>query len=169
MPSLSAHGLTVAPPSGWEGRIFRRPQQGEVASADTGGGAPAPAGAQTFPVLHVATIPLPNNVADYASDAVEDLGPNDSIVVLKEFAPANATQALFASEGLPRTLDPDAFAPNALQRHIAGQAGYQAFFHEVARAFCLYGILGGYTNRHQVVPGVVQVLESVSIDPVSSP
>jgi len=169
MPSLSAHGLTIATPPGWEGRIFRRPQHGEVGAADSDVGPAAPLGAQTFPVVHVATIPLPRNVADYASDAVEDLGPTDSIVVLKEFAPANATQALFGPAGLPRTLDPDDFAPNALQRRIAGQAGYQRFFHEAARAFCLYVILGGYSNRYQIVPGVDQVLGSIRIDSASSP
>ena len=167
MPSLSAHGLSVATPPGWEGRIFRRPADGEIGAADVGPAAPP--GAQTFPVLHAATIPLPSNVADYASDAVEDLGPNDSIVVLKEFAPANAGQALFGAVGLPRSIDPDDFAPNALQRRIAGQGGYQHFFHEGARAFCLYVILGSFANRSNVVPGVDQVLAAITIGPSASP
>ena len=169
MASLSAHGLAVDTPTGWEGRIFRRLQYGEVAAAGSDLGPAAPAGAQTFPVLHVATIPLPSNVADYASDAVQELGPSDSIVVLKEFAPPNVSEALFGAEGLPRSLDPDDFAPNVLQRRLAGQAGYQRFFHEATRAFCLYVILGGYGNRYQVVPGVNQVLDSVQIAPASSP
>jgi hypothetical protein len=168
MPSLAAHGLSVTTPPGWEGRIFRRPAHGEVAAEDDVGPA-APPGAQTFPVLHVATIPLPANVADYASDAVGDLGANDSIIVLKEFAPANAASALFGADGLPRAIDPDDFAPNVLQRRIVGQGGYQHFFHEATRAFCLYVVLGAYTNRIQVAPGVDQVLANIAIDPTATP
>jgi len=167
VPSLSAHGLSVATPPGWEGRIFRRAGYGEAAAASDVGPA-APPGAQTFPVLHVATIPLPSNVADYASDAVEDLGPSDSIVVLKEFAPTNAGEVLFGAVGIPRSIDPDDFAPNALQRRIAGQGGYQHFFHEGERAFCLYVILGSFANRYQVVPNVDRVLASITIGPGAS-
>ena len=167
MPSLSAHGLSVATPPGWEGRIFRRAGYGEATAASDVGPA-APPGARTFPVLHVATIPLPSNVADYASDAVEDLGPSDSIVVLKEFAPTNAGEVLFGAVGIPRSIDPDDFAPNALQRRIAGQGGYQHFFHEGERAFCLYVILGSFANRYQVVPNVDRVLASITIGPGAS-
>ena len=110
----------------------------------------------------------PSNVADYASDAVEDLGPSDSIVVLKEFAPTNAGEVLFGAVGIPRSIDPDDFAPNALQRRIAGQGGYQHFFHEGERAFCLYVILGSFANRYQVVPNVDRVLASITIGPGAS-
>jgi hypothetical protein len=170
VPSLQAHGLTVEPPRGWEGRIFRRPEHGEVSSAAAGApGAPAPQGEETYAVVHVATIPLPVTVADYASDAVPDLGPNDALVIVKEFAPSEAGTPLFAPVGLPRSLDPDAFDPATLQRRLPGQAGVQRFFHESERAFCLYVVLGGYSNRHSVVPGVNAVLSSVLIDPLTSP
>lgn len=170
MPSLQAHGLTVAPPRGWEGRIFRRPQHDEVSSAAAGApGAPAPIGEETYPVVHVATIPLSATIADYASDAVTDLGPRDAIVIVKEFAPSEAAKALFGPAGLPRSLDPDAFDPATLQRRLPGQAGVQRFFHESGRAFCLYVVLGAYPNRHSVVPGVNAVLSTLRIDPLTSP
>ncbi len=169
MPQLAAHGLSVDTPRGWEGRIFRRPQSGQVTAADAPPGPPAPPGELTFPVLHASTIALPNDVADYASEAVVGLGPDDAIVVLKEFAPANAAQPLFAAAGLPRTLDPDAFAPNVLQRRIRGQAGLQRFFHDGGRAFCLYVVLGAYTNRQRVVPRVDAVLASIQISPQATP
>jgi hypothetical protein len=170
MAELTAHGLTVETPSGWEGRIFRRPQHGEVAasSADSPG-PPGPPGEQSYPVVHVATIPLPPEVADYASDAVDRLGPNDALIVLKEFAPSLAAEALFAPPGLRRLLDPDSFDPNGLQRRLPGQAGLQYFFHEAGRAFCLYAVLGGYVNRHAVVPGVNAVLATVRIAAPASP
>ena len=167
MPQLQAHGLTLHTPGGWEGRIFRRPQFGQVATDASGDapGQPAPFGEQTFPVMHAATIALPANVADYASDAVTQLGANDALVILKEFAPSEATTPLFASSGLPRSLDPDSFNPDVLQRRLAGQAGVQRFFNEGGRAFCLYVVLGGYANRQGVVPGVNKVLAGIQIGP----
>jgi hypothetical protein len=169
MPQLEAHGLTLHTPGGWEGRIFRRPQHGEVSTSASGDapGAPAPPGEQTFPVMHAATIALPPAVADYCSDAVTELGPNDAIVVLKEFAPAATSKALYASVGLPRPLDPDGFNPAVLQRRLPGQAGLQRFFQEGGRAFCLYVVLGGFNNRQSVVPGVNTVLSGIQIVPSS--
>jgi hypothetical protein len=115
--------------------------------------------------MHAATIALPANVADYASDAVTDLGANDALVVLKEFAPSEATTPLFASSGLPQPLEPDVFNPDMLQRRLVGQAGVQRFFNEGGRAFCLYVVLGGYANRQGVVPGVNKVLAGIQIGP----
>jgi hypothetical protein len=169
MADLSAHGLAVSTPPGWEGRIFRRLHAGQVAAASGDVGPPAPAGEETYPVVHAATIPLSSGVADYASDAVEHLGPGDAIIVIKEFAPRNATQAVFASSALPRSLDPDFFAPDMLQRRLSGQAGLQRFGSEGGRAFCLYVVLGSYQNRHQVVPSVNAVLGSLRIDPLPGP
>jgi hypothetical protein len=163
MADIQAHGLAVQTPPGWEGRIFRRRQAGESsAQADVPGRA-APAGEQVFPVVHVASIPLAADVADFVSDAVEHLRPKDAIVVLKEYAPGNIETKLFAPQGLPRRLDPDAFDPRVLNRQISGQAGLQRFFQESGRAFCLYVVLGGYQRRHDVVPAVNTVLDSVQI------
>lgn len=168
MAQIRAHGLAVQPPPGWEGRIFRRRQAGELSAQAEAPGPAAPAGEQTFPVVHVATIPLATDVADFVSDAVEHLGPTDAIVVLKEYAPANATARLFDATGLPQSLDPDAFDPRVLNRQLAGQAGLQHFFNDSGRAFCLYAVLGGYQRRHDVVPGVNAVLRTVQIDPAGT-
>jgi hypothetical protein len=172
MAELQAHGLTVSTPTGWEGRIFRRADASELRGASTDGpvdGAPAPATEIVSPVLHVATIPLASDVADYASDAVDQLGPADALVVLKEFDPSETQYPLFAASGLPRDLDPDWFGPAGLQRTLPGQAGLQLFFQEGGRAFCLYVVLGGYARRYDVVPGVNAVLATISIDPLAGP
>src|SRR5260370_13080205 len=152
MADLQAHGLAVQTPPGWEGRIFRRRQAGELSSQSDVPGPPAPTGEQTFPVVHVATIPLAADVADFVSDAVEHLRPTDAIVVLKEYAPANTQTQLFAPPGLPRRLDPDAFDPRVLNRQLARQAGLQRFFQESGRAFCLYVALGGFHRPHELAP-----------------
>lgn len=162
MPELSAYGLTVDPPAGWEGRIFRRVEAGEARASEVAG-PPAPPGELTFAVVHVATIPLPSDMADYGSDVVSELGADDALVILKEFEPASASQPLFESRGMPRPLDPGAFDPAMLQRRLDGQAGFQAFFNEAGRAFCLYVILGSYDNRIQTVARVNDVLATLSI------
>jgi hypothetical protein len=161
---LRAHGVAVDVPAGWDGRISRRPEHGEVgvASAD---GPPAEPGFTTRPVTHVASVPLPGDMADFGSNVVEELGPEDALVVLIEYDPASAGSALFASEGVPRALDPEGFSPNTLQRSVPGQAGLQLFVSEQGRALCLYVVLGSYSRRHEIVPRVNAVLGSLQIEP----
>ena len=167
MAELAAHGLHVDAPSGWEGRIFRRAEAGDI-QVEGVVGAAAPAGERTFAVVHVATIPLPLDIADYGSDVVEDLGRNDALIVLKEFDPADAHQPLFRRAGMPRALHHNSFRPDSLQRRLEGQAGYQAFFHENGRAFCLYVVLGDYGRRRQVVPRVNAVLATMQVESPNS-
>jgi hypothetical protein len=163
MSEIQAHGLAVDIPSGWEGRVFRRAEAGEVQAQGVTGAA-APMGELTFPVVHVATIPIPNDAADYGSDVVESLGPDDAFIVLKEFEPQDASAALFERQGMPRELTPEDFDPAALQRQLAGQAGRQVFFNEAGRAFCVYVVLGSYSRRNQVVPAVNAVLGGIRIE-----
>jgi hypothetical protein len=171
MGEIQAHGLAVSTPSGWEGRIYRRPAAGEVQGTSTDGpvaGAAAPSGEQVHPVVHVATIPLAADVADFASDAVDGLGPADAIVVLKEFDPSETRFVLFGARGMPRALDPDWFDPSSLQRTLPGQAGLQRFFQDGGRAFCLYVVLGAFARRNDVVPRVNEVLATIQIDPLGT-
>ena len=172
MAELQGHGLAVSTPAGWEGRIYRRPSADELHGTSTAGpvsGAPAPSGELVHPVVHIATIPLAPDVADFASDAVDGLGPADAIVVLKEFDPSETAYVLFSAQGLPRDLDPDWFDPSGLQRTIPGQAGLQLFFQEGGRAFCVYVVLGSFARRNDVVPKVNEVLATIRIDPLGAP
>ena len=164
MGEINAHGMTVNVPAGWEGRIFRRKEAGEVRTAEVPG-AEAPVGEHTFPLAQFATVPLPVDAADYGSDVVESLGPGDVFVVLKEFAPEEGSSALFARAGLPRALDPEAFNPGTLQRTLPGQAGQQIFFNEGGRAFCLYVVIGDFRRRGELVSAVNRVLAQVKIQP----
>lgn len=50
MSEIEAHGLTVDVPPGWEGRVYRRAQAGELRPNNVAG-APAPPGELTFPVV----------------------------------------------------------------------------------------------------------------------
>jgi uncharacterized surface protein with fasciclin (FAS1) repeats len=164
MTDLDAHGISVAVPQGWEGRVFRRTPD-QVAAVS---GAPGPTAEIARAVAHVSTIPLPADTGDFASSAVELLGPNDALIVLFEYDPASAGQPLFQALGMPRTLRGDDFSASMLQRALRGQGGVQRFFQESKRAFCLYVVLGSLANRDRVVPGVNGVLSSFSIADTSS-
>jgi len=146
---LAAHGLQVFLPPRWEGAIFRRPPG---------------LGEQTFPVLHLATIPLPRERGDFGSGVVEALGRRDVFAAVFEYGPESVGRALFAHPGLPLPLAPDDFMPDTLQRTIPGQSGAQRFFTERGRAFCLYAVLGSHAWRRILVPALNGVLASVKVD-----
>jgi hypothetical protein len=167
MTDLDAHGISVTLPSGWEGRVFRRPAAGEfsISAAD---GPAAPPGETTNAVVHVSTIPLPPGMGDFGSEAVPDLGANDALVVLFEYDAQSAAQPLFARAGVPRQLSPDDFSPSVMQRVVRGQGGAQVFCHEAERAFCLYVVLGSFNNRQRLVPRVNEVLAAIDIAPVGA-
>ncbi len=162
MTALRAHGISVTVPSGWEGRVFRRPAAGET-MASAADGPPAPPGEITNAVVHVSTIALPPDAGDFASGAVDRLGPDDALVVLFEYEAASVGQPLFAALGIPRVLSPDDFSPGMLQRALRGQAGVQRFFQEAGRAFCLYVVLGSFVRRRELVVSVNEVLASLEV------
>lgn len=149
MSILSAAGIRVDLPSGWEGGIA------ESAVLEDG--------AVRRSVTHVANFPLPTTRGDYGGGAVELMGWSDVLVVLLEFEPASTAQPLFRMEGMPRTLRGSDFSRDTLQRRIEGHGGSQHFFHESGRAFCLYVVLGSYIDREDLIPGVNDVLAGVTI------
>ena len=167
MTDLVAHVIEVSLPTGWEGRLFRRPRDGEVATADAHiEGEPAAPQETTNAVLHASTIAVPPGVGDFASGAVDKLGPDDLFVVLFEYDPSSAGTELFKSAGIPRTLSADDFSPNVMQRAIRGQAGVQKFFKDQGRAFCLYVVIGAFARRKELVKRVNQVLATLVIEPL---
>jgi hypothetical protein len=91
------------------------------------------------------------------------MGWTDVLIVLLEFDPASVAQPLFALKAMPRTVRPSDFSRDTLQRRIEGQGGAQFFFHEAARAFCLYVVLGSHADREDLVPVVNDVLARIQI------
>lgn len=147
---ISASGLAITPPPGWEAAITTRP---------------ALAGEATWPVLHAATVPLPAGRGDYGSGLVETLGPTDVFVALLDFGPTNAGTALFAATSLP-ALTPDVYRPKALQRVVAGQAGVQRFCTVEGRALCLYSVIGSYAQRPALCARANAVLATLEVAPL---
>jgi hypothetical protein len=165
MAPLRAHGIDVALPAGWDGRISVR-GDGAPEAAVTASGTRV-ATLRSRPVAHLANFGLPADRGDFGSGAVELMGDQDVFVVLFEHEPEATTTALFRAEGLPRALTARDFDPATLRRGIPGQSAHQAFFQESGRAFCLYVVLGAHARRARLVPVVNRVLESVVIAPAA--
>ena len=153
---ISAYGLAVDVPSGWEARIRRLEPAGD--------------GLRAHPVLHAGDFALPEERGDFGSGAVETMGPSDAFIALVEYDPSSAGTALFSSNvATPLQVGADDFSTQQLQRTIRGQAGTQTFFVEGGRAFCLYVVLGSMANRHDAVPRVNAILSAIEIAPRVAP
>lgn len=157
MPSLSAHGLAVAPPSGWDAQIYTPPPEPGL-NLPLGRSQPTP------PILHVANFGLPPERGDFGSGAVEVMGSGAVFVALLEHPAAEAATALFASTVVPWPLSADDFSPNSLQRANSGQSGLQRFFVANGRPFCLYVVIGSHRQRAVLVREANRALAAVTID-----
>lgn len=153
---VRSSGIDVAVPSGWDAEIYRREADFAPQSGQSG---------DSRPVVHLGTFPLPQGRGDFGSGAVEIMNADDLLVVLFEYGQESAGTALFSKSGIPRVAAAD-FAPNNMQRPIAGQSGAQYFFNQSGRAFCLYVVLGAHARRNELIPEVNQVLAGLTIDPL---
>lgn len=152
MSTLRAHGLTVAAPTGWDVRIYRRN------TSD---------GSEPYPVVHAANFPLPRHRGDFGIGAVERMSARHALVVLFEYEPAAAHTPLFRSTARPSPKAGD-FHPDQLQRTRPGQSGAQWFFTEHDRPFCLYVVMGGHAHRGRLLPAVRELVDRVVIDRVAA-
>jgi hypothetical protein len=148
MTRLTAEGLSVEIPTGWDARIFRRP--------------PKPP-ETTHAVLHAANFALPPDAADYGDGAVQEMGASNVLVTLVEFHPSSVKTALFSPVGLPLPLRPQDADRTTLQRPMAGQAGIQRFFSLADRAWSLYVVLGSFDRRAALVGAANEVLSTLQV------
>jgi hypothetical protein len=121
----------------------------------------------SYPVGQFATFPLPDDIGDFGSGAVNLMGPGDVFTTLFEYGPESLGTALFSQQGLPTVLSPDDFSPVRLRRGLPGQSGMQRFFTEAGRPFSLYAVLGSHLRRDQLVPAVNALLSSLAISPAT--
>jgi hypothetical protein len=162
MAQLRGHEVACTLPAGWDGRITVRndgaPEAFRSGPLDLFVARPQP-------VVHLANFGLPEERGDFGSGAVELMGTRDVFMVLFEYEPESATQALFRRKGMPRKLSTNAFDGSMLRQGLPGQVGYQTFFNEAGRAFCLYVVLGNGSRRAPLVDLVNSVLATVQIEP----
>ena len=148
-PQIAAYGLAVSMPSGWEARVALR--------------TPATAQERTYPVMHLASFPLPVQRDDFGGDVTATMRSSDVFVVLFEYGPESVGQPLFSAEGIPR-VDAQMFAANRLQRPVPGQVGCQLFFTAGGRAFCLYVVAGSRASLPRIVGAVNDALGALQIE-----
>ena len=171
---LDAHGIATELPPGWEGTIGRRPDPAvdpasapspTAAAAATTTGPPATgADEQVLPTAHLASFPLPPDLGDFGSGAVELMTGTDAFVALVEYGPEAVDTPLFAAP-FPRRLDARAFRRAALQRTLPGQVGTQVFCTEGGRALCVYVVLGRATDLAPLLVPVNATLAATEIAP----
>ncbi len=152
MAMIRAHGIVARLPSGFEGRIFVRP----------------PTVGTSYPVGQFSTFPLPDDIGDFGSGAVNLMGVDDVFATLFEFGPESLGTALFSHQGRPTAFTPGDFSPVRLRRGLPGQSGTQWFFTEAGRPFSFYAVLGSHLRRDVLVPGVNALFSSLVISPSGS-
>lgn len=152
---ISAYGLALDAPSGWDARIRRNDAAGIVAGRQL----------RSHPVLHTADFALPDERGDFGSGAVETMHAPQAFVALVEYHPDSARTALFSPRAARPALAVDDFSPSRLQRTIRGQAGTQRFFVEAGRAFCLYVVAGSMAELPRTVSRVNATVGAIEIAP----
>jgi hypothetical protein len=166
--TVAAHGLRVALPARWEARLYRRERPDQPAWRVRHPNAYGSAEEVSHPVLHLANFALPAGRGDFGTGAVELMRPAHAFVAVVEFDPEEAGRPLFAARGLPRP-ELGEFAPNALQRRLPGQLGYQRFCTEHGRPFSVYAVLGSRHHAARLVEEVRAVLAGVTVDAAAHP
>lgn len=156
MAELRSHGVGVRVPAGWEAELATMMEE---TAAPVGFAEPPPR-----VLLHAANFALPVERGDYGSGAVEAMDSGSVLVVILEFDRPSASTALFATEGMPRSLSADDFSTQQLQRPQRSQTGVQRFFHVGNRAFCLYVVLGSHPMRGVLVNEANRLLAGIDIE-----
>ncbi len=156
---LAGHGISVALPDRWEGRLYLRDTTPAEGAHFAAYGWPDEA---PNPVLHLANFALPTGRGDFGTGAVEKMGEQHAFCSLVEYGDDEVGSALFSARGFPRLTVAD-FAPNQLQRTLPGQLGCQRFFTERGRAFCLYVVLGSQRNAVSLVQEVHAAIAQLKI------
>jgi hypothetical protein len=148
--SISGHGLSIALPPGWEGRISLPPPDGVE-------------GGTRNPVLHASSVALPQVRGDFGGGVVERLDPSGVFIALVEYDREATDTPLFATRGLPRGVSGAQFQTHTLQRGVAGQSGAQWFCQVAGRAFCLYIVLGAHRDRWRLATMASHVVQTITV------
>ncbi|MGH2868389.1 MAG: hypothetical protein ACRDNK_12590 [Solirubrobacteraceae bacterium] len=147
--SLEAHGIRVALPAHWSGRVFRR----------AGGNA----------TLHAASFSLVLDDGEFGDATTARMPPGGSFLALTEYLPGAGLvpgEGLFAPPRVALPLEPTRFSIKGLAHPRPGQAGAQQFFTSAGRPFCLYVVLAGPSgHRRRQLPRLDAILRSLRIAP----
>jgi hypothetical protein len=146
---LEAHGITVALPRGWSGRVFAGPA--DVAT------------------LHAGDFQLALDDGEFGDASTGFMPGISAFLALTEYRPGVGLEpgvGLFASRRIPLPLDPTSFGPRRLAHQRPGQVGTQHFFTSAGRPFCMYAVIAGpRSGRRGQLLALDRVLRSLRIAP----
>lgn len=147
---VAAHGIAVDLPDGWEGRIFRR--------------------GKGDPTLHAATFALPFEDGEFGTRATAKMPAGATFLTITEYRPGQGLEpgkGLFAARAIPLPIPRSRFRPNHLLVARPGQRGFQHFFTDGGRPFCLYAVIHEprLGAARADLGGVNRVLETLRIEP----
>ena len=163
MASLSAHGLSVDAPPGWDAAIYKR-QPDTFERQGLSAEQIELHAVEYQPIVHLSTRALPVVRGDLGGGIVSELGQEDVFLVLFEYGPTSAAEPLFADNvGVPWPLALEDFDAASLRTQLPGQLGCQRFFSLNGRAFMLYVVLGSESARRRLVPAVNAALATVTV------
>ncbi len=154
MSEVTGSGFTVDVPAGWEVDI--RPESAMLLGSDHDVVEPA--------VMHLANFQLPKALAEYGDELYTELGPADVFVSVIDFGPLEPGQQLFSHLGIPSSLAPEDFSPDAAVRGLAGGTATQYFFQEAGRGYCLFIVVGSHRERSDILDELNAVLSTVRFD-----
>lgn len=143
MKPLSAHGVTVAVPRGWDARASKR--DGTL-------------------TLHLANYAIPQRDGEFGPRATRTMPSGGVFLALTEYRPALAGKGLYRRRGVPRRLAPGDFSPNAVLNARRGQSGLQRFFSVGGRPFCLYAVVRAPGNSSKLVARANAVLRTLRVE-----
>jgi hypothetical protein len=146
---LRGHGIEVDLPSGWEGRIYRRPE--------------------ALPILHAGNFALPHRDGDFGTRAIPEMRGQGVLVVVAEYDPALAGRGLFSPSGLTLPIRPGDTSPRAMPRPVQDRAGVQRFFTQQTRAFGLFLVVDTAHGLERPLRAANGVLASLRIAPPGGP
>jgi hypothetical protein len=146
--NLSALGLSVELPRGWEGRIL-------VLTSEDG---------TRYPNLHAGNFGLKPEGSTFGQFSIERMDRDKALVVVVEYGPGSVGTPLFNSGRWPPTLAPNDLNPaNFPGPRPEGLAANQNFVTAKDRAFCIYTVMGFVHGAAPRIEEVNAVLGSLSV------
>jgi hypothetical protein len=147
---LHAHGIRVAVPPGWSGKVFARSPRTAT--------------------LHAGDFQLPlSEDGEFGPASTSEMPPVAAFLAVTEYNAGGGLKpgtGLFAPRGLHLPLDPARFTSAGLAHPRPGQLGMQHFFTLAGRAFCLYVVLAGpRAGRRRQLLVLDRVLGSLRVAP----
>lgn len=159
--TIEAYGISVRVAPGWNAEIFRF---GDGSPVGTTGEMTDAERDSSPPLVHAATVDLPQKRGSYALDCIDHMGPGDAFVALVvDDSEQATTRAIYRAANEPWPLTPEAFDPTESPRLAPNVVFVQRFFQRAGRGMCLFAGVHEGVGRGIPVARVNQFLHGVRV------